>query len=200
MEKLSSLRDRKKTATRASLLVAANHLFRTQGFEVTTIDDICVVVNVSRRTFFRYFPTKEALVFPHRAERLERFLAFLEVAPPGENPFETLRRATEDFAVDYMRHRDQILAQQSLIESSSSLQATEREIDRDWEEVISRHFMKSGSDEPEGELRARVLAGASIGVIRATMRHWFRRGGEEDLADLGLEAIDCLERGFPLKR
>jgi hypothetical protein len=48
------------------------------------------------------------------------------------------------------------------------------------------------------ELRARVLAGAAIGVIRATMRHWFTTDGREDLARLGDEALDCLDRGFSL--
>jgi hypothetical protein len=41
-----------------------------------------------------------------------------------------------------------------------------------------------------------VLAGAAIGVIRATMRYWFSSGGKTDLAKLGDEALDRLERGF----
>ena len=46
------------------------------------------------------------------------------------------------------------------------------------------------------DLRARVLAGGAIGVIRATMRYWFDHNGRPDLAELGARAIDHLESGF----
>ena len=68
------LRERKKEATRRALLEIGNRLFHRKGFEATTIDEICEAAGVSRRTFFRYFANKEALVFPHRNERLDRFL------------------------------------------------------------------------------------------------------------------------------
>ena len=49
----------------------------------------------------------------------------------------------------------------------------------------------------ENQLRARVLAGACIGVIRATMRHWFHIGGHADLGQLGLQALDALQDPLP---
>ncbi|HQP88764.1 MAG TPA: hypothetical protein PLL76_21125, partial [Thermoanaerobaculia bacterium] len=73
-----------------------------------------------------------------------------------------------------------------------------REIDRDWEAAMSRVFRERAGPGHASELRARVLAGAAIGVIRATMRHWFATDGKEDLARLGDEALDCLDRGFSL--
>jgi hypothetical protein len=61
---------------------------------------------------------------------------------------------------------------------------------------MAQAFLARAGGGPEAELHARVLAGAAIGVIRATMRHWFASGGTIDLARLGNEALDCLERGF----
>jgi AcrR family transcriptional regulator len=196
-----TLRERKKKQTRQAILEAANRLFHRDGFDGTTIDDLCDEVDVSRRTFFRYFADKEALLFPHRGERLKRFLGFLAEAPPEENPYDTLRRATRVFALEYQQRHEQFTAQQHLIRSSADLQAREREIDRDWEKALAATFIERADvNTPEAALRAKVIAGASIGVIRATMRHWYDGGGVEDLAQMGLDALESLERGFPLER
>jgi AcrR family transcriptional regulator len=196
MEKRASLRERKKEATRRVLLATANRHFHESGFEATTIDAICDEVGVSRRTFFRYFPSKEALVFPNRVERLQRFLAFLQHAPHGENPFDTLRRAARVFAAEYMENREQLIVQQKLIQGAPELVAMEHEIDCDWEAAMAQAFRERTGAGPASELHARVLAGAAIGVIRATMRHWFATDGTANLERLGREALDCLERGF----
>ena len=189
-------RERKKEAIRQALLSAANGLFRKKGFDDSTIDEICEEVGVSRRTFFRYFPSKEALVFPHRTERLERFLGMLRDAPDDESPITTLRRTAFVFEPEYTAHRAQLVAQQRVIQRSPALLAKEREIDRDWEAAMAQAFRERAGPGHASELRARVLAGAAIGVIRATMRHWFAVEGKADLAALGKEALDCLERGF----
>jgi AcrR family transcriptional regulator len=200
VEEPESLRERKKIRTRQALLDVANRLFHEKGFERTTIDDLCAEVEVSRRTFFRYFSDKEGLLFPNRGERLDRFMQFLEMAPNTESPYDTLRRATQLFALEYQHNRDQVIAQQKVIQTSAVLQAREREIDRDWEQAMAATFVhRAGVTSPEAILRARVIAGASIGVIRATMRHWYDGGGVDNLGQLGLEALDCLEVGFPLK-
>jgi AcrR family transcriptional regulator len=60
------LREQKKAETRAALVKAAQDLFHRKGYEATTIDEIAEAAVVSRRTFFRYFPTKEDLVFPQQ--------------------------------------------------------------------------------------------------------------------------------------
>lgn len=192
------LREKKKEATRRALLEIGNRLFHRKGFEATTIDEICEEAGISRRTFFRYFPNKEALVFPHRHERLDRFVAFLMNAPPDERPLATLRRTSALFAREYMANRVQLVAQQKLIQTSPDLLAREREIDRDWEAAMARAFRERTGPGHASELRARVFAGAAIGVIRATMRHWFSIDGKADLARLGEEALDCLDRGFSL--
>ena len=108
------LREKKKEATRRALLEIGNRLFHKKGFEATTLDEICEAAGVSRRTFFRYFPNKEALVFPHRNERLDRFVGVLLSAPPDERPVATLRRTANVFAREYMANRAQLVAQQKL--------------------------------------------------------------------------------------
>lgn len=190
------LRETKKSATRRALLQAAHARFRRDGYDATTIDDICADAGVSRRTFFRYFEDKEALAFPHRAERLERFLRLLAEARADESPFASLRAIARLFASEYAAHREQLIAQQKLIEGVPALIAREHEIDQDWERAMAQAFQRRFGDIPGAELQARMLAGAAIGVIRATMRHWFEHEGRPDLAGLGQQALDALQRGF----
>ena len=73
----------------------------------------------------------------------------------------------------------------------------ETEIDRDWEEAIANTFSLRSGNHPADDLWARVLAGAIMGVVRSTMNYWFDRKCEDDLTQLGLDALDFLERGFP---
>jgi len=191
------LRERKKAATRARVLEVARRLFGKQGFDATTLEQICSESLISKRSFFRYFTDKESLVFPNREERLEHFATFLTVNQGVENPFDSLRLATQVFGVEYNQHKSRLLEQQVLISSSLALLSREREIDQDWEDAIARAFSARAGNSPDSDLWARVLAGAIIGVVRATMNFWFDHDCEPDLTQLGLDALDYLERGFP---
>ena len=192
-----SLREKKKQQTRAAILREADARFAEKGFEATTIDELCDAVEISKRTFFRYFESKEDLVFPNHQERLARFLAFLESAPSELSAFDTLRAASRAFALEYTTHRERFLGQQRLIQTSPALVARENAIDRAWERVMASWFeTKLPADGDQPALFAKVMAGAAIGVIRATMRHWYDGGATEDLEALGLSALTRLEQGF----
>lgn len=196
-----SLRERKKASTRAEILGAARRLFATSGFDATTVEEVCRDAVVSRRTFFRYFDSKEALVFPNREERLARFRTYLAARPTNETVFERLNQAAAAFATEYTEHREQLLSSQALINSSSRLLARERAIDREWERVIEEAFASESPNSEVGRRQARVLAGATIGVIRATMRYWFSAAGaHEDLSALGAAALASLQNGFDIER
>jgi AcrR family transcriptional regulator len=195
-EKLT-LRERKKIEARAKVLSVAVRMFRRDSFDATTLDSICAGAEISKRTFFRYFRDKESLIFPHREERLAAFVAFLGDHEQVENPFDALRQATSIFGVKYNQNKGHLLAQQAIILSSPALLAREREIDLDWARAIANALSARTGNRPEGDLWARVLAGAIMGVVRSTMTYWFERNGEDDLSQLGLDALDFMERGFP---
>jgi AcrR family transcriptional regulator len=192
-------REQKKAETRTRILSCAHELFHEHGFDSTTLEDICAAGSVSKRTFFRYFPDKESLVFPNREKRRERFVEILSAAPPDESPFDTFRRITRMFSVEYSENSAQLLAAQNLIQSSSALLAREAAIDREWEQDIAAVFVNQLPPGSASERRAEVLAGAMMGTVRATMRHWYSTGGVEDLDRLGHEALDSLEAGFGIR-
>ncbi|GIH27050.1 TetR family transcriptional regulator [Acrocarpospora phusangensis] len=87
------LRERKKQKTRLALIDAALDLFLARGYEATTIDQIAASVDVSPRTFFRYFASKEDVALALQADALDIFVAELSARPDAESPFTAMSQA-----------------------------------------------------------------------------------------------------------
>ncbi|MBS1869084.1 MAG: TetR family transcriptional regulator [Actinobacteria bacterium] len=85
------LRARKKQRTRETIVEVAMRLFAERGFDGTTIADIAAAADIAPRTFFGYFPSKEAVVFHEHDELLASFAARLQARRPGETAFDALR-------------------------------------------------------------------------------------------------------------
>lgn len=200
VQTMPTLRERKKARTREALVEAAQRLFAKQGYDSTTVDEIAAEAEVSRRTFFRYFPTKEAVVFPDNAERLERFRELLRAVEPGESPFASVRRACLGIAHELMESPERYAEQQRLVVASPALIAHELESDREWEAAIAEALLRAGaistsSINPDIQYRARILAGAAMGVVRATLKHWRDSGCAANLQDYAEEGLQMLENG-----
>src|SRR5580700_7601236 len=95
------LRERKKARTSQALEDAALELFATKGFDATTIEEIADAVEVSPRTFFRYFGSKEEVLFAEDATRDGDLAEFLATRPAGESSLEKLRAALSGWTADY---------------------------------------------------------------------------------------------------
>ena len=91
---LPGLRERKKAKTRAAIREHALRLFREQGYEATTVEQIAEAAEVSHSTFFRYFPTKEDVVLQDDMELL--WIDALRAQPPGMPPIAALRASLHD--------------------------------------------------------------------------------------------------------
>jgi len=190
-----TLRERKKAQTREALAEAALRLFADKGFDHVTVDEIAEAAQVSRRTYFRYFPTKEAVVFPDRERRLRRFQETLAARPADEPPVEAVRRALMALARDYEENRTRVILQQRIVEGSAVVLAYDAELDRQWERTIAVALGDRGRVRA-ARRRARLQAGALMGAIRAILNEWYARAGREDLEALGQEAFDLLKHGM----
>src|SRR6266498_4980719 len=89
-----SLRDRKRDRTRRTIQAEALRLFAEKGFQATTIEEIAAAADLAPRTFFRYFPTKEEVVF--WADYQPTLAAFVATRPDHEPALDTLRRGIVD--------------------------------------------------------------------------------------------------------
>lgn len=99
----TGLRERKKQRTRESIATAALELFGERGYQATTVADIAGAADVSERTVFTYFPTKEDILFSDLADFRERLSETLAERPSGASALDTLR----DFVVENLSSIDE---------------------------------------------------------------------------------------------
>ncbi|MGW1775437.1 TetR/AcrR family transcriptional regulator [Streptomyces sp. NPDC002104] len=174
----AGLRERKKRRTRDALLRAALLLFIAQGYEETTVDEITDAVDVSQRTFFRYFANKEEVAFAVQDLVESHFVAALESRPPAEGPFEAMRSAvlaawdTVDEAISDLVPIDLYMRSYQLIESTPALLAVHLRRSTELEERIARLLACREGLDVDADPRPRVAVAAFTGVMRVTGRLW----------------------------
>lgn len=165
-----SLRERKKAQTRRALRESAAQLFAARGFAGTTIAEIAEHANVSKRTFFRYFDSKEELLLPDLADLFEYVEAALAERPPGGDVFSAVREvllaAARPFAAGSLTALTHPLEGTDSLVAARVVQAF-----TDFEERLTRLVrarLPDGVEDPD--LHAAVIAGAALSVVRAVLR------------------------------
>ncbi|MEV5353092.1 TetR family transcriptional regulator [Streptomyces sp. NPDC093516] len=187
-----NLRERKKRRTRDALLRAALELFATRGYEETTVDDIAAAVDVSQRTFFRYFGGKEETAFfvPRLAEAL--VVDAVRARPREEVPLEALRRAVVESwdtiheAVDEIVPIELHMRVYRVIESTPALLAAHLRRAAELEEQLARIIAEREGLDVDADPRPRIVVALFGGVIRVTERLW---SAGDDLTLDGLRAL-----------
>ena len=186
------LRERKKSQVRLALINSALGLFRDRGFDETSIDDIAAKANVSRRTFFRYFATKDEVIFVDRKSSFGAFRTLLSAEHHGEPLSVGVMRAWTFTAQHYQDHRDTFLPTQYMVQSHPLLRGRELDYDREWEQAMVDEIAKRQNNRAAND-RALVISGAIMGVARAVFRHWAHDlRGEGDLVAASRNALELL--------
>jgi AcrR family transcriptional regulator len=190
-----TLRERKKQQARAAMVEATVSLSFERGFDVVTVEEIAERAVVSRRTFFRYFASKERAFFDGHEARLVRFRESLTRPSGAEAPYARVRRCLLELAVDYDADRARFTERFRVIEQSRTLLVYDLDLDRRFEAAIVEVLSPASSD-PTERLRAQVVGAALFGVVRAVLRHWFHNPDSAPLVQLGEDALQLLEEGF----
>ncbi|MFJ3910054.1 TetR family transcriptional regulator [Streptomyces sp. 2132.2] len=196
------LRERKKRRTRDALLRAALLLFVAQGYERTTVDEITDAVDVSQRTFFRYFANKEEVAFAVQDLVESHFVAALRARPAAEGPLEALRRAvldawdTLDEALSDVVPVDLYMRTYQLIESTPALLAVHLRRSTELEERIARLIAEREGLDVDADPRPRVAVAAVSGVMRVTGRLW-GQGEDASVASIRRMTEACLDQIGP---
>ncbi|MEV6119748.1 TetR family transcriptional regulator [Streptomyces sp. NPDC052077] len=195
------LRERKKLRTRDALLQSALGLFTERGYEETTVDDIVEAAEVSQRTFFRYFASKEeAAFFPARLSEAH-FVESVRRRPAGEAPLDTLRRALSaswdgiEETVGQVVPLDLHLRFYRTVESTPALLAAHLRRATELEEEIARIIAAREGLDPDTDPRPRVVVAVFGAVLRAAERVWSARddAGLAELRDLTTSHLDRVE-------
>ncbi|KQV98821.1 TetR family transcriptional regulator [Streptomyces sp. Root369] len=179
---METLRERKKQRTREALLRAAIELFTTEGYERTTVDDIADAVEVSQRTFFRYFAGKEDAALALDEMTVTRFVDAVRARPSHEPPLEALRQAvlegwdTLHEVVESVVPVERFLAMYRVIESTPVLLAAHLRRSAEVEEVLTRVLAEREGLDAATDPRPRLLVAVFSGVMRVTERQWLTDG------------------------
>ncbi len=189
------LRERKKARTRAAIREHALRLFREQGYDATTVEQIADAAEVSPSTFFRYFPTKEDVVLQDDMDLL--WLEAVRAQPAHLSPVAALRASMHAvFAALPAEEFAQLRESMKLALTVPAVRARSLdEFSRTIGIIAAALAERSGRDPSDPPLR--VFAGAVVGVAMAA---WFEGPGD-DLADFAKnfdEGLALLEAGLPL--
>lgn len=175
---MTGLRERKKQRTRDALVRAAHELFVSQGYEDTTVDEIADAVDVSQRTFFRYFSSKEEVTFALQRLIDERYFEAVHERPAGEAPVEVLRHTLNETWESIGEDIQQIvplhlhMRMRQIIETTPALVAAHLRYSAEMEERLAAEIAHRENVDIDADPRPRVLVAAYIGVMRAAGRHW----------------------------
>jgi AcrR family transcriptional regulator len=204
------LRERKKARTRAEIQRHAMRLFRSHGYEATTVEQIAAAAEVSPSTFFRYFPTKEDVVVRDDYDRLllEAFRAESKDLSPLQATRAALRHLAEMFAgltpEELALEQDRAVLQLAVPEIRARSMDEFLRIFGVFAEVVAERV----GSQPDA-LPVRAFVGALLGVVLGA---YLPTGGggdwpttEASVLPLGPElvrrmdeALALLEAGLPL--
>jgi AcrR family transcriptional regulator len=195
----TGLRERKKAQTRQALTAAAIRLSAEKGSpDRVTVEEISEAAEVSPRTFFNYFSSKEEAILGVDPERRATLRSELELRPADESPVEALRAAlhagSEDFEVngELWAQRLQLVRDHPTL--SSGYVASFADFERGLVEAMAARL---GMD-PDTDLYPAVVVSAALTVMRVTVKHWQAAADGPDLATLLDDAFDQLAGGLCL--
>ena len=186
-------RERKKQATRDELLDHAARLFTERGFDAVTTADIAEAADVSQRTFFRHFPSKEAVLYGHAHMLREGMLAAFAARPTDESVVASVIAAVRAMATYYETHRDETFLQAQLAADFPAVAAYARAyVQSDWEHELTAAIADRMDVDPLADPRPEILSGAAFAAYRAAVRRWSAAGGRDAFGDLLDESLAAL--------
>jgi AcrR family transcriptional regulator len=195
----SGLRERKKLATRLALHEAALRLVAERGLEHVSVDAIAERADVSPRTFFNYFPSKDDAVLgldPGGTDRMtEQFLA----RPAGESPVQALRAVAAAQAAEMAEETELWPLRLRVIESHPALLGRLAASFGQSERAMAAAIAARTRVTPE-DLYPHLLAGVSAAAMRSALHRWLATDFTASLPDLVDEAWTALAAGLPAPR
>ena len=194
-----SLRERKKLRARRELVETALRLFLEHGFEATTLDQLVEAAELSKRTFFRMFPSKEAVALAAETELWDAYLAHLDRQEFRGRVLDTLRRSlTETVAARDDAWTRRFFATQDLAARTPALRdrsdLTSLTVQRRLVGVLEARL---GVDS-RTDVRLRLLGELALAAWRCAARNWIRSGprgapGRDGLAALLHEVEEAFD-------
>ncbi|GII59799.1 hypothetical protein Pth03_81880 [Planotetraspora thailandica] len=188
------LRELKKSQTRQLIADSAAKLFRARGYDDVTVDEIAAVAQVSKKTVFNHFPTKEDLVFYRADQREAMSLAAVRERPPGMSILDSFRQLCDGqtrLIPGIRRDLTQPWGFFELVNANPALQRKMYEVNAHIVNTLAEALAEEARAEP-GDLIPPLVASTLIGAQRALYRRLRERvaSGGDDEAIIGAHHDD----------
>jgi AcrR family transcriptional regulator len=168
--------------TRARIAAAAFELFAAQGYDNTTVDAIAERAGIARRTFFRYFRSKDDVIFPDHDSLLDevrRYLAAIGDVPPVDAVCAGVRLVFRGYVTDSGVSVQRYRLTRSVVPLRDREIASVRRYERAFSKYLYGRYVDA-MGESAAALHADVIAAAVVAAHNAVLRDWLRSGGEID--------------------
>lgn len=187
---LEGLRERKRRETRKRIAETGLGLFLEHGYEATTLDAIAAAADISRRTFFHYFESKEDILVAWESGAGEAFRDALDERPADEPPLEAMRNAMLTAITRFGTER--ALAIHRLMQETEALRAR-KQANYERHEQAWLTALREKWPDPARQAALRVVAVTGVGAFRIACERWSADGGKRPLGDYVEETFDTLK-------
>jgi AcrR family transcriptional regulator len=179
---------RHKKTTPVEIEQVALHLFRGQGFAATTVEQIAAGAGISTRSFFRYFRSKDEVIFGTGHAYQAVLLDAVAARPAERLVLPCLEPALVRFAEQMEPDRDLWLLRGTVARENPAV----------WPQIMAMYFrwelslaeaLQAAEPRPVDEFQAKVVAAEAIAVLVVAMRQWFAEGGVRLMADVVRDAM-----------
>ncbi|MEU1121746.1 MULTISPECIES: TetR family transcriptional regulator [unclassified Streptomyces] len=179
-----SMAERKRRLVSDELTESALQLLALKGYDAVTVDEIVTAAGVSRRTFFRYFASKEDVVVQFLADMGTDMRAELAARPAEERPSEALLHAVGVPLAACSDHSDRALGVVQLILRTPALLARFLERQAQWRGHLTEELARRTGLDPETDLYPRLAAGMALTAFDTVLQRWSGSDAAEDPAAL----------------
>src|SRR3954468_13613233 len=194
------LRERKKRATRQALHGAALRLVAERGFDDVTIEDIAAAADVSPRTFFNYFGSKEDVIVNPEPDRVERLRALLAShTSADEQPLDVIESVLPASLDELTDRREEWLLRLRLVREIPALTPRHLAAYDAMERALIDDVVRRTGQDATTDIIPLLVAGAAMTALRAAIASWGAGDGLTSLPDLVREAFAALRAGLRLE-
>jgi AcrR family transcriptional regulator len=185
----------RRRSTHEALRVAALKSFARKGFANVTVTELAREAGVTERTFFRHFPTKEAVLFQDYETQLEWLAEALAQRPPSESLFDAVLASVAAFPHDLEVVRQAATARTQLI-SAERIAAHLRVVQSSFASVLAEFIRNRNPNLANIDLAAEVAGSALAAALVVAVENWGRNGCADDLGQLVAESLDLVRSGL----
>jgi AcrR family transcriptional regulator len=189
------LRDAHKARTRSALREAALKLFAERGFEATTAEEVAAKAAVSVRTFFRYFPSKESVLFLGERPWSESFTDLFRQQPNSPGDLEALCAALVALTSQLPRSRQSLLMYQRILATSPTLRGREQDQQRESAAKVAE-AIAARRDLSRADEACHLLASLCVLMYRLSLDSWLAGPANVPLGGVIVEKFQLLTEQF----